>query len=67
MPKLNLPPITDEEEARIQAGIALDPDAPEITDEQFARMRPAAEALPPALYGALTRAVGPQVPASEAS
>jgi uncharacterized protein (DUF4415 family) len=32
-----VPPITDAEEARIQALIASDPDAPEITDEQIAK------------------------------
>ena len=50
--------ISDEEEARIQAGIAADPDNPELTDEQLARMRPASEVLPPALYAALTRPRG---------
>jgi uncharacterized protein (DUF4415 family) len=47
--------ISDEEEARIQAGIARDPNNPELTDEQLAAMRPAREVLPPALYDALTR------------
>lgn len=51
----NLPPISDEEEARIQAGIVNDPDNPELTDEEFAAMRPAREVLPPELYAALTR------------
>ena len=37
---------TPEEEARIDAGIALDPDNPELTDEDFARMRPAIEVVP---------------------
>ncbi|GEO98214.1 BrnA antitoxin family protein [Methylobacterium haplocladii] len=50
-----LPPISDEEEARIQACIAADPDNPELTDEQLAQMRPAREVLPPALYEALTK------------
>lgn len=50
-----LHPISDEEEARIQAGIAKDPDNPELTDEEFAAMRPASEVLPPELYAALTR------------
>lgn len=59
MPKLNLPPITDEEEARIQAGIAADPDNPEITQEQFAQARPFAEAFPD-LAMKLRRARGPQ-------
>ena len=34
---------TPEEDAAINAGIALDPDNPELTDEDFARMRPAME------------------------
>lgn len=51
-------PLTDAEEAEIQAGIAQDPDNPEITAERFARMRPAAEVLPPAPYTALTRPRG---------
>ncbi len=37
---------TPEEEARIDAGIALDPDNPELTEEDFARMRPAIEVVP---------------------
>ena len=41
-----VPPISDEEEARIQALIAGDPDAPEATDEQLARAKPFAEAHP---------------------
>ena len=45
-PFLNLRSITDEEEARIQAGIALDPDNPEITKEEFKQMRPFAEVFP---------------------
>lgn len=36
----------DTEEARVQAMIASDPDAPEATDEQLARARPFAEAFP---------------------
>jgi uncharacterized protein (DUF4415 family) len=39
-------PLTDEEEARIQAGIAADPDNPEVTEEQMAELRPFAEACP---------------------
>jgi uncharacterized protein (DUF4415 family) len=50
----DLPPITDEEEARIQAGIANDPDNPELTEEEIAAMRPAREVLHPDLYAALT-------------
>ena len=37
---------TDEEEADIQRGIAIDPDAPEWTDEDWARARPATEVVP---------------------
>ena len=37
---------TDEEEEQINAGIALDPDNPELTDEDVARMRPAIEVVP---------------------
>jgi hypothetical protein len=37
MPNLQLPPITDEEEARIQAGIAADPDNPEVTARSLLR------------------------------
>ena len=33
-------------EAAIQAGIAADPDTWELTDEDFARMRPAIEVHP---------------------
>ncbi len=41
-----IPPPTDEEEARIQAGIAADPDNPEMTEEEIAELRPFAEVLP---------------------
>ena len=34
---------TLEEDAAINAGIAADPDNPELTEEDFARMRPAME------------------------
>ena len=37
---------TPAEESEINAGIALDPDNPELTDEDFARMRPAVEVVP---------------------
>lgn len=37
---------TPEEEAAIQVGIAQDPDNPELTDEDWARMRPAREVMP---------------------
>ena len=45
--------LTDAEEAEVQRRIALDPDNPELTDEQLAQMRPAREVLPPELYAAL--------------
>ncbi|SRR5258707_4483908 len=38
--------MTDEEDAEIRRGIARDPDAMEITDEMWARMRPASEVHP---------------------
>ncbi|MEY4983303.1 MAG: hypothetical protein RIR62_1569 [Pseudomonadota bacterium] len=38
--RVTLVPISDEEEAAINRGIALDPDSPEMTDEDFARLRP---------------------------
>lgn len=37
---------TDEEEAAIQRGIALDPDNPEWTEEDFREARPAIEVMP---------------------
>jgi hypothetical protein len=38
--------LSDADEARVQAMIASDPDAPEATDEQLAAARPFTEALP---------------------
>lgn len=52
-PRISLPDLTDEEEAEIQAGIALDPDNPELTDEELARMRPAREVFPPEFFEAI--------------
>ncbi len=46
MPKIKLEPHSDEEEAAIQRGIALDPDNPELTEEDWARMRPVREVHP---------------------
>jgi uncharacterized protein (DUF4415 family) len=45
--------LSDEEEAEIQAQI--DDENPELTEEDFARMRPAREVLPPDLYEKLTK------------
>ena len=53
-----IPELSDAEEAAIQAQIAEDPDNPELTEEDFARMRPAQEVLPPDLYASLTRNKG---------
>ena len=55
--KLSIPPISDEEEARIQAGIALDPDNPELTEEEFKNARPFAEVFPE-LAASIKRARG---------
>lgn len=41
-----LKPLTDEEETRIQAQIAADPDNPESTEDELAQAKPMAEALP---------------------
>lgn len=38
--------ISDDEETRIQAGIAADPDNPEWTEEDFKNARPFAEVFP---------------------
>ena len=43
---MKLKPLTDEEEALIQAGIASDPENPELTDEQMAQARPFREVFP---------------------
>src|SRR5438067_567976 len=51
--------MTDEEDAEIRAGIARDPDAFEITDEMWKRMRPAVEAVPE-IVAAYHRSRGPQ-------
>ena len=50
-------PLTDHEEAEIQRMIASDPDNPELTDEQIARLRPFAEVLP-ALAESIRRGPG---------
>lgn len=57
-----LPPISDEDEACIQAGIAQDPDNPELTDEELAFMQSASEVLPPDLFAPLERHRGQRGP-----
>ena len=42
---------TDAEDAEIRAGIAQDPDAFQLTDEMWARMRPATEVVPEIVEG----------------
>jgi hypothetical protein len=54
MPRKLIPP-AEEEDRKINRGIALDPDCPEWTDEDFARARPAKGVLPPDLYEALIK------------
>ena len=44
--KRTVPALTDEEEARIQRGIADDPDNPEWAEEDFKNARPFAEVFP---------------------
>ena len=45
--ELHGPDLTDDEEARIQRGIAADPDNPELTAEDFARAIPASAFFTP--------------------
>lgn len=62
MSRKTIPPLTDEEEARIQAGIDADPDNPELTAEDFAKAKPFAEVFPE-LAASIKRARGrPRVP-----
>ena len=44
---------TNEEDARINAGIAADHENPELDEAWFARARPASQVLPPQVYGEL--------------
>lgn len=53
----HITPLTDEEEAVIQRGIATDADNPELTDEQMAQAKPFAEAFPD-LMASIKRARG---------
>jgi len=53
--------VSDEEDAMITAAALSDPDCPPMSDAQLARLRPAREVLPPALYAALTDKSQPAV------
>lgn len=50
-----VPLLSEAAEAELQARMAADLDARELTDDELAEMRPAREVLPPALFEALTR------------
>lgn len=50
-----VPMLSEVEEAELQARMASDPDAREMTDEELSGMRPAREVLPPAVFAALTK------------
>jgi uncharacterized protein (DUF4415 family) len=50
-----VPAISDDEEARIQTGIAQDPDGAEATDEELASMRPARDVLPAEFFEMIER------------
>ncbi|MQS00157.1 BrnA antitoxin family protein [Gluconobacter aidae] len=63
--KTNIIMPTDEEDARINRGIALDIDNPELTEADFQAMRPAVE-VAPALAQA-RRVRGPQKAATKRS
>lgn len=59
MARHDLPPISDAEEARIQAGIAEDPDNPEWTEEDFRTAKPFAEVFPD-LAASIARSARPK-------
>jgi hypothetical protein len=55
MSRKRLIPPTEEENKRINAGIAADTDTFEPSDEEFAQAKPAKDVLPPDLYEALRK------------
>jgi hypothetical protein len=55
MHRKRLIPPTEEENKRINAGIAADTDTFEPSDEEFAQAKPAKYVLPPALCEALRK------------
>lgn len=63
--KTNIIMPTDEEDARINQGIALDSDNPELTEADFRSMRPAAEVAP--TLAKARRVRGPQKAATKRS
>ena len=67
MPKLKPTHIspTSEEELEINRGIALDPDAPELDDDWFARARPAAEVHPELVEDYLRKRCKQKAPVKE--
>lgn len=65
MTKRKAPPVSDVEEARIQAMIARDPDSPDVTPEETAQAKPASEVLDPALLARLGRRGRPRSEASK--
>jgi uncharacterized protein (DUF4415 family) len=57
---IDLTPNSAAEDARINDGIAVDPDNGEWVAASFAKAAPAEAAMPPAIYDALLRRRGPQ-------
>ena len=56
---------TDEEDAAINRGIALDPDNPEVSDEAFAAARPASEVCPELVADYVRRRGSQKTPTKE--
>ncbi|MCF4129364.1 BrnA antitoxin family protein [Methylobacterium sp. SyP6R] len=60
--KRTVPMLSDAEEAELQARMAADPDAREMTEEELGRLRPARDVLPPDVFAALTKRGRPKSP-----